>query len=129
MKVLAERFDLPKDLHPEELDAELQREQEEKPKESKAPPPMPPGEAEATAPEESPPAPEEGPPPGDQAQDPKQVLAQIAQMPPAEAIDALRTVFADTPEIIQVLDQIATLPEQEQAAAIEELLGAASAGL
>ena len=135
MKVLAERFDLPKDLHPEELDAELQREEEEEPKkskkakESKEAPPGEPEQAEAPAPEEAPPAPEEEPPPDDQAQDPKEILAQIAEMPPAEAIEALRTVFADAPEIIQVLDQIAALPEQEQAAAIQELLGAASAGL
>ena len=50
-------------------------------------------------------------------------------MPPAEALEALKAVFADSPEIIQVVEQIAALPEQEQPAAIQELLGAASASL
>ena len=137
MKILAERFDLPKDLHPEELDAELSREIEEETEKSKdskepkqeAPPEQAPAE-EAPA-EEAPAeaAPTEEAPPPEQPQDPKEILAQIAQMPPAQALEALKAVFADSPEIIQVVEQIAALPEQEQPAAIQELLGAASASL
>jgi hypothetical protein len=133
MKVLAERFDLPKDLHPEELDAELQEEEDVKPKEtkkSKEAPPVEPEQTEAPpGPEDAPPGPEDAPPPTDQPQDPKEILAQIAQMPPAEAIEALGSVFSDAPEILEVIGQIAALPEAEQAAAIQELLGAVSASL
>jgi len=144
MQVLADRFDLPKDLHPDELKSELDEEQKEskeskkdqvKPKESKDPevpqeaqaPPeeaqVPPEEAQAP-PEESVPAGPEQPP-----TDPAQMLEQISQLPPGEAIEALKQVFGNQPEIIQVLDQISQMPPEQQGEAIQQVLEAASANV
>jgi|TARA_R100000084_G_scaffold99909_1_gene54450 sRNA-binding protein len=137
MQVLADRFDLPKDLHPDELKAELEEQEAEdkkskKSKKSKEKPQEPPGQAAAAgpppeqqAPGESPEAP---PPPEGQAQA-EDVLAQIAQMPPDQAIEALRQLFADQPELIQVLDQISAMPPDQQSAAIQQVLEAASANI
>jgi hypothetical protein len=134
MKVLAERFDLPKDLHPEELDAELEQQAEEekaeaKPKKQQASPPeeAPPEEA---PPEEAPP--EEGPveeAPAEGGPTPEQLLAQIAEMPPEEALAALRQLLGDSPEITQVLEQIEAMPPEEQGPAIQQLLEAVSANV
>lgn len=134
MKVLAERFDLPKDLHPEELDAELEQQAEEekaeaKPKKQQASPP------EEAPPEEAPPeeAPaEEGPveeAPAEGGPTPEQLLAQIAEMPPEEALAALRQLLGDSPEITQVLEQIEAMPPEEQGPAIQQLLEAVSANV
>ena len=139
MKVLAERFDLPKDLHPEELDAELEQQAESEKAEAKPkkipeeappeemPPEMPPEEMppEEMPPEEMPPG--EAPPEGEPS--PEEILAQIAQMPPEEAIAALRQILGDSPEIIQVLDQIEAMPPEEQGPAIQQLLEAVSANV
>ena len=150
MKVLAERFDLPKDLHPEELDAELEQQAEsekaeakpkkipkEAPPEEMPPEEMPPEEMppEEMPPEEMPPEempPEEEPPgeaPQEGEQSPEEILAQIAQMPPEEAIASLRQILGDSPEIIQVLDQIEAMPPEEQGPAIQQLLEAVSANV
>ena len=134
MKVLAERFDLPKDLHPEELDAELEQQAEEekaeaKPKKQQASPP------EEAPPEEAPPEevpPEEGPveeAPAEGGPTPEQLLAQIAEMPPEEALAALRQLLGDSPEITQVLEQIEAMPPEEQGPAIQQLLEAVSANV
>ena len=137
MQVLADRFDLPKDLHPDELKAELEEQEAEdkkskKSKKSKEKPQEPPEQAAAAgpppeqqAPGESPEAP---PPPEGQAQA-EDVLAQIAQMPPDQAIEALRQLFADQPELIQVIDQISAMPPDKQSAAIQQVLEAASANI
>ena len=132
MKVLAERFDLPKDLHPEELDAELQKVNEEEGKSKKSKPEAAP---QGPAPEE--PAPEEAPPeqpmPEGQAPagqpSPQQVIAELSQMPPDQAIAALSEMFADSPEVMQLVQQIQSLPPEEQPAAIQQLLEAVSANI
>ena len=56
-------------------------------------------------------------------------MAQIAQMPPEEAIASLRQILGDSPEIIQVLDQIEAMPPEEQGPAIQQLLEAVSANV
>lgn len=124
MKVLAERFDLPKDLHPDEL-ATKAMEDEDKPKE-----PQEPQEPEAEIPQEP-----EGPPPEPQTEsapqggDVQQMMAQISQMPPDQALATLREIFADQPELLQMLDQIEALPPEQQGEAIGQLLEAASANV
>lgn len=128
MKVLAERFDLPKDLHPEELDAELQKatEEEGKTKKSKKKQqPEQPQAQEQMPPEQ--PMPEPGAPAGQPS--PQQVIAELAQMPPDQALAALSQMFADSPEIMQVVQQIQSLPPEEQPAAIQQLLEAVSANI
>ncbi len=127
MKVLAERFDLPKDLHPEELESELAMESQDKTKESKATPPQEPVEAPPGAPAEAPPeAPVEG---AEQATDPQEMIAQISQMPPDQALAAMAEIFGDNPEVMEILQQIAALPPEEQGPAIAQVLEAASASL
>ena len=132
MQVLADRFDLPKDLHPDELQAELDEEAkesketkkgQEEPKESQQQP-------EAAPPAEQPPAEvPQGQAPAEPAQDPGQMLDQIAQMPPAEALEALMSIFAEQPEIMQVLEQIAQMPPEQQGEAIQQVLEAARANV
>ena len=146
MKVLAERFDLPKDLHPEELDAELNIQNEEKSKKSKkekpSPDEMPPDEMppEEGPPQEMPPQevpPQEMPPedmPPEEAQpasevSPQEIVEQISQMPPDQALVALRELFADSPEIMQLIQQIESMPPEEQVGAIQQFLEAMSADL
>jgi len=146
MQVLADRFDLPKDLHPDELKSELDEEQEEskKPKkeqeatdESKdsKPPQEPeaPEEAQGPAPVDGAPPEEEAPAepvgPEESPADPAQVIDQISQMPPEEALEALKQVFGNQPEIMQVLDQISQMPPDQQGAAIQQVLEAASANV
>jgi hypothetical protein len=122
MKVLAERFELPKDLHPEELDAELKMQEQEQPDQASAPPDQP-----------EPQPPEDGGTPPDQqaegAPSPQDVVAQLSQMPPDQALLALNEMFADNPQVMQVVQQIQSLPPEEQPGAIAQFLEALSANL
>tara|TARA_R100001163_G_scaffold7299_1_gene7715 strand:+ start:4835 stop:7207 length:2373 start_codon:yes stop_codon:yes gene_type:complete len=121
MKVLAERFELPKDLHPEELDAELKMQEQEQPQEAPAEAPQPEQEQE-----------QQEAPPEDQGQDapsPQDVVAQLAQMPPDQAIAAMKQMFGENPEVLQVIEQIESMPPEEQEAAIKQFLEAMSANI
>ena len=46
----------------------------------------------------------------------------IRQMPPEQAIAALKELYGDDPEMMQVLDQLAALPPEEAAAALAKIL-------
>ena len=160
MKTIAERFDLPRDLHPDELEmaVENEAEQAEAAGEAPAQPPVPPEEAAAAAgappppgppgmPPEAPPPqgpptgppgmppgapPPQGPPPeaaptGVAPEELQQVLSQILQLSPEEAIEALRVLFADDPEMLQAIEQIAQLTPEQQMEAL--LLFAESLGV
>ena len=132
MQVLADRFDLPKDLHPDELQAELNEEAKESKETKKAQeePQESQQQAEAAPPAEQAPAEApQGQAPAEPAQDPGQMLDQIAQMPPAEALEALMSIFAEQPEIMQVLEQIAQMPPEQQGEAIQQVLEAARANV
>lgn len=120
MQVLADRFDLPKDLHPDELQAELDEQEQKAPAAQPAAAP-PPGAPPASG------APPEPPPEG-QA-DPASILQQVAQLPPDQAIATLREMLPNQPEVAQVLDQIAQLPPDQQPAAIAQLVESLSANL
>ena len=132
MQVLADRFDLPKDLHPDELQAELNEEAKESKETKKAQeePQESQQQAEAAPPAEQAPAEApQGQAPAEPAQDPGQMLDQIAQMPPAEALEALMSIFAEQPEIMQVLEQISQMPPEQQGEAIQQVLEAARANV
>ena len=119
MKVLAERFELPKDLHPEELDAELKMQQEESPEQ-----PAPQQPAEPQAGEQAPPD-----QPAEASPSPQEVIASLSQMPPDQALAAIKEMFADNPEIMQVVQQLESLPPEQQGEAINQFLEAMSANL
>jgi hypothetical protein len=108
MQVIAERFELPKDLYPDELEARG------------VPPAQPqPGQPEPAGGEASPP-PQEGAP----AIPPEmqQVLAQLLDKSPQDAIAVLRKLFARSPQMLETLDQIAQLPPDQQAAMVEHMV-------
>ena len=121
MKVMAERFDLPQDLHPDELESrvrDMQEEEKERKKEEPAPEAAPEA-APGAAPAEQPGAPPEG--------DMSQEIAQVSQLPPDQAIMALKQMFANDPNMQQMLDEIATLPPDQQAQMLQQIVGAANA--
>ena len=100
MKTIAERFDLPRDLHPEEMEAAIE---DDKAAEKE----MSPEDAEMA----------------EAAQPPQQAgLEALLQMPPDQAIAELRKVFADDPKVQQMLDQISGLPPDQQTEIIEQLV-------
>ena len=109
MKVMAEKFNLPKDLHPDELDSKIAEEGET---EAETPAPEDQQLQEAAEPQQS------------QVPD----LSDLAQLPPPEAIAALRDIFAEDPEMQQVLDQLETLPPEQQTQMIGQLLNTGDQG-
>ena len=154
MKVIAERFDFPKDLHPEELDSSLKEsekleaeEKKSKPAEAPAgqppgppqgPPPGPPG---PPGPPQGPPGPPPGPPgppgpppgpqgppgAGDDQAEMAAVMQEISELPPEQAIAALKQLFEGNEELMGVLSEAESLPPEQQAQIVEQILGAVSA--
>ena len=57
------------------------------------------------------------------------MIAEIAQMPPEEALVMLESLFEGNPEMLQLLAQIRQLPPDQQMAAIIEILEGLSAGV
>jgi len=115
MKVMAEKFNLPKDLHPDELDSKIAEE----------------GETAAEDPTaEAPPSAEDQQLEQAAEPQPTQVpdLSDLAQLPPTEAIAALRDIFADDEEMQQVLSQLETLPPEQQTQMIGQLLNTGEQG-
>lgn len=118
MQVLAERFDLPKDLHPEELEAAMQEDAES---------PAPSGEEQMLQQEMQQPP---GPPPGPEGapqQSMEQILQQIQAMPIPEQIQALKALFQDDPAVLGAIEQLEQLPPDRQQQAIAQMLGGANA--
>jgi len=54
-------------------------------------------------------------------------LSQLMNMPPDQAIAALREVFANDPEMQQMLDQLEPLPPEQQAEMIASMVSASGA--
>jgi hypothetical protein len=108
MKTMAEKFNLPKDLHPDELDAKIAEEETE-------------GEQAPAEDQEL-----------QQAAEPQQPqmpdLSDLAQLPPDQAIAAMRDIFADDAEMQQVLDQLETLPPEQQGQMIAQILSTGDQG-
>ena len=133
MKAIVEKFELPKDLHPDELEAKMAEEAEaaaaEDPQVDEQTmvdaTEMPP-EAQAAPEVQAAPAPQgpAGPAPqGPAGPD----LSQLMQMPPDQAILAMREVFANDPEMQQMLDQLESLPPEQQAEMIASMVSASGA--
>jgi len=121
MKVIAERFDLPKDLHPDELLARADEEAkvaEEEAKEAGVEPAEPPTNG-AGAPG--------GEHPGGDDQQLQAIIGEISQLPPDQAIGELKKLFASDPKMVQMLSEREALPPAEQQRMLTQLLGAASA--
>jgi hypothetical protein len=104
MQVMAERFEFPKDLYPEALEARAKSS----------------GEAAAPGPGEP-----KGAAPPQQMEIPpemQQVLGQILHTPPADALKVLRSLFSKSPQMLAALDEVAKLPLDQQAAMIEQMV-------
>ena len=112
MKTIAEKFGLPKDLHPDELDSKLAEEQENETPQKE--------DQELQEASGQQPQPEQQPAEAD--------LSDLANMPPDQAILAMREIFANDPEMQQVLDQLETLPPEQQAQMIAQMLTPGEAG-
>ncbi len=123
MQVLAERFDLPKDLHPDELETSAADDEDSKEKKPKS------GEEEILQ-EQMQEEPPQGPPqepPGAPQQSMEQILQQVRQMPPPEQLDALKALFQDDPSVLKALSDLEQLPPERQQQAIAQMLGGADA--
>ena len=109
MKVMAEKFNLPKDLHPDELDSKIAEDLED---------------------QDTSPSPEDEQLQQAAEPQPTQVpdLSDLAQLPPNEAIAVLRDIFAEDPEMQQVLDQLETLPPEQQTQMIAQILSTGDQG-
>tara|TARA_R100000458_G_C8277553_1_gene253122 strand:+ start:2614 stop:4872 length:2259 start_codon:yes stop_codon:yes gene_type:complete len=122
MKALVEKFELPKDLHPDELEARMQEEAEQAAESDDQ------AMVQATEVADQPMGQPQGmtpvaPQPQAQAQ-PSPDLSQLLQMPPDQAILALREVFAADPEMQQMLDQLQAMPPEQQAEMIASMVSA-----
>ena len=123
MKVIAERFDFPKDLHPEELEARAaEAEEEQKEEQAQQPPPQ---QAQPQQPPQQPP-PQQAPP-GQPPMPTPQDLAALAQMPPEQALAVLREVYANDPEMMALLAEMESLPPERQAEMLQTIAGGAGA--
>ena len=135
MKVIAERFDFPKDLHPEEMEAAAKaaeeeqkaqkKEQPEQPPQQAGPPQMMPGAPPQGAPPQG--APPQGPPPGGENQEMAQIMAEVGQLPPEQALVALKQLFENDANMMQILSEVEALPPQQQQQMIGQIIGAAGA--
>jgi hypothetical protein len=111
MQVMAERFDFPKDLYPDALEARLKEKEEageiQSPEEQAA------QQQGQGAPAQNPPAPE----------DMEAMMQEILQLPPDQALQVLGKMLQGQPEALQALDQIAQIPDPaEQARMIQEFV-------
>ena len=122
MKAIVEKFELPKDLHPDELEARMQEEAEksaESDDQAMVQATEVPGQPVDQPQGMSPVAPQQQP----QAQ-PSPDLSQLLQMTPDQAIIALREVFAADPEMQQMLDQLQNMPPEQQSEMIASMVSA-----
>lgn len=125
MQVLAERFDLPKDLHPDELEASMVEDSEESKSSGDS---EPSGEEQMLQQEMQQPAqPAPTEPQGAPQQSMGQILQQIQQMPIPEQIQALKALFQDDPAVLQAIEQLEQLPPDRQQQAIAQMLGGENA--
>ena len=115
-KTIHEQFEFPNNLSYDYIQGQAAQAQEEQPEQ-----PEQPGVQQADAP------PEAAPPAQGQA-DIEQVVQQISQMPPDQALEALSQIFADNPEAQQLIERAKQLPPEQQSQAVQMLLEAVSGG-
>ena len=109
MKTIAEKFNLPKDLHPDELDSKFDEQATTEPAQP-AQPAQPSDDQQLQ--QAATPAPQQAPPD----------LSDLAQLPPDQAIAALRDIFAEDAEMQQVLDQLEAETPEKQAQMLAQML-------
>ena len=117
MKAIAEKFNLPQDLHPDELESRMAEEEEEKGGEEEVEEEAAMVEATATP----------GVPPPQGAGPEMPELEQLLDLPPDQALLALRDIFANDPDMQQMLDQVEALPPERQAEMIASMVSASGA--
>ena len=128
MKVIAERFDLPKDLHPDELLSRMEEEAETAKEEGDEPAAKgeaPPEQGAAPPPEGEAP-PEQG---GGEDEQMKAMVAEIAQLPPAQAIAELKKLFASDAKMVEMLTAMESMPPDEQQQMLGQILGGGNAAV
>jgi hypothetical protein len=129
MVSFVERFDLPPDMHPDALEAQMREEKEAKGTQAPPPAPGPGGNVVPMVPPDAQPPP--GPPgPGGGSplgQIPPEMQQQLLSMPPAQAIQTLLQALEQTggapPELMQLLQQALSLPPQQQAEVVQQVVG------
>ena len=99
-----ERFKFPPNLHPDYIQGLVSKLEEEEPQPEEAPP---------SGPEQAPPS---GP---EQVAQPEpasieEVLGKLEQMPPEQALMQLKEIFADNPQLLQIIDQSLQTEAPEQ---------------
>ena len=135
MEAIVEKFDLPKDMHPESLEqalAEMTEEQAEKeaemgqqapPQEPQGGPPPAQGPQAAAAPAQTA---QPGPPPPPQGGGlPPEVVQQLLAAPPQQALQQLGQLLQQAgapPELLQQLQRASQLPPDQQAQFLQQLL-------
>jgi hypothetical protein len=102
MRTLHDKFDLPKNLHPDYLKGK------QKEAEQQAPPQQPQQQGQA--------------PSGDLAS----AIQQIQALPPEQALAQLERIFVDNPQALQMIDQAKQMPPDDQAEAVRILTEALS---
>ena len=132
MKVIAERFDFPKDLHPEEMEAAAKAAEEEQKAQKKEQPKQPAQPQQAGPPQMMPGAPPQGappqgPPPEGGNQEMAQIMADIGQLPPDQALVALKQLFENDENMMQIIGEVEALPPQQQQQMIGQIIGATGA--
>tara|TARA_R110000824_G_scaffold94249_1_gene227551 strand:- start:2896 stop:5196 length:2301 start_codon:yes stop_codon:yes gene_type:complete len=118
-KTIHEQFEFPPNLSYDYIKGQAAITAEEEPEE------MMPGQQEQPGQQEKPAAPEGAPP---EQPSPEQMIEQIRQLPPAEALDALEQVLSKDPEALKLVQQAKQLPPEGQAQAVELLLEALEGG-
>ena len=115
-KTIHEQFEFPNNLSYDYIKGQAALEEEEAPDVSEG------EEAAGMMPQDAPPPEAQGQP------SVEQVVEQISQMPPDQALDALSQVFADNPEAQQLIERAKALPPEQQAEAVQMLLSAVTGG-
>lgn len=109
-KTIHEQFEFPKNLSFDYIQGQLAQQAEAQPQE------VPAGQAPPQEQQQA--QPEEG------QMSPDQVIEQLKAMPPAQALEAMKQIFADDPQAQELIDKALGLPEQQQAQAVQMLIEA-----
>ena len=125
MASIVEKYDLPPDMHPDNLESEIAEREEAKPKPPDNVVPMVPPGGPPGAPAGPPGAP---PPPAGGAGVPQEAAQQLLSMPPDQAlgilIEALQKTPGTPPEVMQMLQQALQSPPEQQRQVVQQVIGA-----
>ena len=117
-----ERFKFPPNLHPDYIQSLVSKLKEEEPDEAQ--PEQAPNPEQAPGPEQAPPPP--GPGPGPEQAAPasiEEVLGKLEQMPPEQALMEMKEIFADNPELVEIIDySLQNEPPEQQVETLQMIL-------